>query len=292
MEEITKVEVSPKIIEKWRKILLPIYKDNPRWTDIADDKVTKIIKKAIIGWRNCPKSFEKRISCLSPYKNKRIRNLRHDAEDLPIVKKKRQDEYLEAIKDETYGDIFAELDGPEKKFIKARERIYKGEFELNRSSDQVLLIKVMIEELIQNRIGRALAGCKDFNNTDMITGLTKAMSESSKRLRETLQSLGITREQRKKVETAPDGNIAQLTLLLEQKMKKLKEIEAADRQEEEYYMSERGSRPPVNTVTDDEVKALLESEDAGADDKRYTSFNKERKVRSEQTRQDDSALPE
>lgn len=282
MKKNLKLDVQPEAIEKWREKLLPIYKDNPRWAEIAEEKVAKILKKAVNGWKNAPLTFEKRINILSPFRNKRMRNLRPDAEHIPVVKNKRQQEYLDALQaDDTHGDIFKSLTGREKRFINAREKIYKGEFEMNRSADETMLIKVLLEELIQNRVGKALAACKTVDDIEMINMLTKAMTESSKRLKETLQSLGITREQRKKVETAPDGNIAQLTLLLEKKMKKLKEIEAEDRQEEEYYISERSSRPPINIVTKDEIRAVMESEEVGVDDKRLSAFNEKRKIRTE-----------
>jgi hypothetical protein len=250
---------SPEEIEDWRAKLLEVYLKRPRYADKAEEKVDGIIKKAIRGWRNAPKTFAGRCKSLSSYRNPRIKNLTHDATNFPVVREKRIQEQLSAAMESSpYADFYKKLSTEERKFIEAREKIYKFEFELNQSSDQSMLIQVLVEELVQYRISNAIA-VADTGNLELLTELTRERSESAKRLQVLLVALGVTREQRKKVERSPDGNVAQLSMMLDDKLKRIKEIEAKDKENEEYYQQEKAARGETNIVTQEDLDGLSDA---------------------------------
>lgn len=151
--------------------------------------------------------------------------------------------------------IYQILNIKELEYWLEREKIYRQEFELNSSSDEPLLKQVLMEELIQDRIIR-----QRIENPDKVMQTEDVMQNSYSRLQKALEALNATRKQRESESVGNKGNIAQLSLVYEEKVKNIEELLKKQKEEETEMMKKRESRIPCNIIDDNEelIDGILE----------------------------------
>jgi len=108
------------------------------------------------------------------------------------------------------------LDVEEAEYYKKRRAFYIREFEFNESGDQVLLEALIADEVILRRILNGRLSGKPISD--------EMVDDIQKRIRETLKSLGISRQQRVADNTNQKGNVSQLSETLDKKLENIREM--------------------------------------------------------------------
>lgn len=120
----------------------------------------------------------------------------------------------------TYDDIevgFLEFESAkELAFYKARKSIYMSEFEFNDSSDRLMLESVLMDEVLLRRYSNEKLAGKPVS--------ASTIDELQKRIRESLKVLGVSRQQRIADDSSQKGNIAQVSMLLEDKIQEMRKL--------------------------------------------------------------------
>jgi hypothetical protein len=132
--------------------------------------------------------------------------------------------------------ILKKLKSPDRRFWMARERYYRQEFDFNESSDFALLMELLSDELEHKRIIDMRLACDD---PDSMAALSRSATECFNRMEKALKALGITREQRKDELDTGDGDIASLSMSLDQKKKQLAIIKTLDMEERNDYSAKK-----------------------------------------------------
>lgn len=227
----TQFEPSETEISEWRERLVSYYANMPSFNGDPIEKATSIIEAAKVGWRNCPDNFEGRIIMKSKMKKKWKDTL------VPRGVARREEGAQEAILEQEYiethgraeqkviddhiglNDLLKRLPAADRKFFKQRWKYYNKEFDINSSSDYALLMEICVDELEQKRIAQARLSC-DPSDHDTLSILSKTASECLTRLERSLKALGVTREQRKDEMDDSAESIAEVSLLLDRKLKR------------------------------------------------------------------------
>jgi len=258
LNNIDPKDVEYGIIEVQRRNGIEKLKAVDKYSTTSDEDLAKemdqIFKKAFEGWKGAPKGFVDRVRLILNTKT-RLRTKRAPTEEPDLedpttfinsnIPKNAADSLVSLLKP---------LNESERKFFKERMNKYNVEFKFNTSSDYSLLMQLITEELIQQRL--MIKKLKDPDaNTDF------EMTNSVKRLQLCMEGLGITRKQRQLAKSDVDGNIAQISALLDKKIKSIGLKEKSDKDEEELYESIKATRDgPRNIVPTIEAIKKIEKE--------------------------------
>lgn len=238
--------------------LTQYYSNNPNFLkngETIDSKIDEVIEKCKVGWVCASKtSFIKRVQWYTKWNSTSIRN-RFDYQ--PNYAAIEQIKTQEAIKKKSQlsSDVCSTilrgmLTSSEKKFWLEKEEQYRSEFEFNTSSDSALLMQLLLEELTLFRYAsRRIQNPDDNSIEDLIT-------ESNKRLINAQKALGVTREQRENATNEADGNIAQLSLIVDEKLSRIEKIKEKDRLEEEAMMQKHINKEALSLVRPDMAEVL------------------------------------
>lgn len=249
-ELVRSVEISidQQKLNETRAWLIQFYKDYLYEGDI-EERVDNILVRAMKGWRNASEDFDVRIKALighrtlavaesrklqveelrrqgmedeeirayfrNPTRNKKFKKLRKEEQK---IRENLMDAEQRSIMSKN--DILPYLNTDEQEFWRQREIDYRKEFDFNDSSDKVLLDEVIYNEVLLRRIKIVnLTG----NNKESIKGLREPdLLQNHQRL---LEKLGVLRVQRIELNQDVEGNVSELTLLLENKLKEIGKIE-------------------------------------------------------------------
>lgn len=249
--------------------LKEFYKNNPHFLKggiTATQQIANVIEECKKGWPCASKTFIKRVEWKTKWNTASLAT-RFDSEDTYFNAKQvqLQKDLKSADKDLFPGvsasDLRKTLQPEERKFWQEREAFYKKEFEFNLSSDWSLLLQVLLEELTQYRLVRR-------RMIDPFDDIEFPLSESYKRLINAQKALGITREQRENSANETEGNIAQASVLYEEKIKFIEKIRTRDQIEEMAMMAKKTSGDSLKLVPEDLANILAraaEAEDATID---------------------------
>jgi len=231
--------------DKWYPVLADYYRQKGEAEDRIPDIVNTVLAEAQAGWKRAPRDLDTRIKMKSGYQWKSHANL----------KPKKKEEIEENIKSNKEEDISFEITSSmtkkERDWFELRLKDYVTDFDFNNSSDKPLLEQLLVEELIQRRLfGLQLKYIdRDYS---------KKMSESLKRVSDIQTKLGITREQRAGALDNIDGNVAQISVDLNEKLKKMPEKIRREEEEELYYSNLKKQRPIVNILpAPEKLEAML-----------------------------------
>lgn len=145
------------------------------------------------------------------------------------------------------GDFFkALMTKDEIAFYEQRREKYLRDFDLNDSSDEALLMAVLMEEINWYRLVKRQAEKPTAN-------LDKQLNDCMKRLRESLRALGMTRDQRQGVNINIRANIADLVDRIERDFNSDQEWLKKLEEEEEKMLEEKKKREERMTIIDAEI---------------------------------------
>lgn len=237
------------------------YSNNPGFLkdgESIEQKISEVISTCSNGWAYCPKTFLKRVETLTKWRTRALKTRFDYSPSYYNAKQLQTQEDIEKSNTGLYPGVSASdlrklLSPDERKFWQERESYYRTEFEFNNSSDWSLLLQVLLEELTQRRLVQKRM--KDPN-----VQIDEEIDASHKRLITTQKALGITREQRESATNETDGNIAQLGVKYDNKMKILAKKEAMDRLEEETNMANRRPQYLISQIPSDMAETILAAE--------------------------------
>ena len=235
--------------KKYERVLLKYYIDQGLSESDAQFKINEVFAQCQIGWDHCPRNIDTRIKMKTGFQWKSHENLH------PRKKKELEVEVVEESNEEigTDGYLFKYLTKGEQNWWNERKESYRKEFEFNNSSDFTLLTQLLFEELLQRRlfVSQLQNKRRDYN---------KQFNDSLKRVADLQVKLGITRGQRAGILDNIDGNIADISVSLEEKLEHLKEIESNETQEELMYGHLKAQKPPYNILPPKEkIEAILKT---------------------------------
>ncbi len=246
------------------------YKNNPQFLKNGksiEDKIGEVIEECKVGWICAPRGFIKRVEWKTKWNSAALKNRLdyvdnyHNAEQIAIQKeltdKKKTKELYPGVSAKSLRDV---LSVDEKKFWQEREAYYRQEFEFNNSADWSLLMQLLLEELTQYRLSR-----RRMQNPD--DDLDFQLTSSNKRLLDAQKALGITREQRENASNETEGNVAQLSMLYEEKIRLIEKLEKKDRLEEEAMQIRHDNKDWPDTIPRDVLDAMSKADDD------YEDFN-------------------
>jgi hypothetical protein len=256
---ITPIKVGEKEKKLWKETLLSYYKERG---DIQESDISGLIEQKIkeseAGWEGAPRSFRDRLMRKTGYgMQAALMGKARGAKAKKVTKEVPSKPKI----DLQFYDFDRVLKLKEKKWWVSRQQAYAEDFEFNNSSDYVLLQQLLIEELVQRRLA-----IKQIENPDE-TSYSRLISESLKRLHNLQTKLGITREQRADELDAMDGNVAVLSVMLDEKLKEIDKIQDEQEKEEKYYTALHNQRDVVNILPPQEkIGAILGINDDGTAD--------------------------
>lgn len=240
---------------KWTEILTDYYKNLGKLTeDEIKDKISQVLTDCVTGWPNAPNTLESRISLKTGYKSKLLSNL--SARKTFVKKKEEEAKLVETLQtgSKKFSNLDEALTDEEKKWWGQRLNEYRGEFEFNVSSDMVLLNQLLVEELLQRRI--FFQQLK--RNEALGLEASRVLTESNKRIQDLQTKLGITRDQRVGILNQIDGNVANISVKLEEKLKEYGESFTKEVEDEIYYKTLQQQRPPNNILpSTEQIEAIL-----------------------------------
>jgi len=284
------ITVTPEEIEDAKKQLAVFYKNTNYKGDIAK-RVEEVITKSLIRWERAPKNFWDRCIIQVGYKayTKYIRLMEEKLEAQKTgldyiewqkiyrperftndelrdnsgnkIKRKRLDSIVvtpESLPDfdlsqyNVYGDSLVDLlDGDEKKFWYKRELQYRREFDFNDSSDRVLLEEVIYIEILLRRLRISkITG----EYSDKIKGLKE--DDLIENHRKALDKLGILRVQRIQFDSNIEGNVGEISLLLDEKLESIKNLKDAKL----YRRTIQKINDKYKALTLDEIEEIIEEQ--------------------------------
>lgn len=133
------------------------------------------------------------------------------------------------------GTVKALLNEEEKEIFEQRVKSYLEDFDVNDSSDNVLLTMTVMEEIIWRRLL-----LYQFQNPKM--NVDKQISESQNRLRNNLKTLGMTREQRQGLKINVETSISDLATRFVKEIELLEEQSVDYKEEEEEVLRRQRER--------------------------------------------------
>lgn len=222
--------------------------------DQINNKITSVIDKACWGWPNCPDNFEARIAKLKGHNSNIIRKSRQSKSEKDKAKKiiKQKKAQKEKEREQNIDMTFINhlnLSMQDKKFLKIRKMSYYNDFEFNSSSDEMILNKIILDELRLKNLEE-----KSFNHDEIDLKHEQKIDIISKRLKVNIDSLGISRKARIETDQNIEGNIAQLAFKLEKKLDEIKELD--DEEFRNAIMSELLAE--IDGVTKEELKQYID----------------------------------
>jgi hypothetical protein len=250
------IEMTEEDRQRWFLPLKEYFISKGLSPEDAEKEIEKSFLECSEGWERAPRDLDTRIKMKTGFHWKSHSNLRPR-------QKKTDEEILEETPQEDKDDISENyidsyVKPHEKIWIEERRRVYYSEFDFNPSSDKPLVDQLLVEELIQRRIFKnQLQGT--LKNLD-----SRVLTESLKRMSDIQTKLGITREQRAGILNNIDGNVAQLSVSLDQKLITMTEEEKKNEEEEVQFIAKKRQRPPENILPPvSKIEALLHVGDKG-----------------------------
>lgn len=206
-----RIEVSDEDLDKAKEELFAFYGSIDFKGDVQS-KVDSIIETCLYGWYRCPSDFDKRIKSKIGTNSKFLKGVSNLTDE--TVKLGNNSQSRNNILD--FIDI--ELSREERKFLKEREQEYRRDYEFNNSSDLILLNEVLIDELILNRLQKERIVNKDFNVIEA------RIEKVQKRVLAKMEKLGILRSQRIEHDNNVEGNVSQLSVMVEKKLDEIRKL--------------------------------------------------------------------
>ena len=251
------IVITREDIEKWTPVLKKYFSGkssgdlqnifNKYNVEDIDELLDKIFAECQTGWNRAPYNLDTRIKIKTGFQWRSHENLR------PREKKQ---ETEQEVKEEE--NVFNTMSDKEKEWWGNRKMEYLDDFDFNKSSDIPLLDQLLLEELLQRRIFYKQLKNKDHD-------YNKQLNDGLKRIADIQTKLGITREQRAGVLNKIDGNIAQISVELNEKLAKMSDELKKEYEEEMKYLSIRNQREPANILPPlAKIEALLGGEKASA----------------------------
>jgi len=291
IERLSTIHPTQNVVDETRKWLTKLYKDVGYKGNI-EDRVTYIIEKAIKGWFKAPKKFSDRVTrCVGNRTiaqwvritkqdavEKKIREI-GSAKNVVVLesgnepieeeneafngaepdKIQKEDKVVDKknglflptylSKFDTNSEILKCLESDERKYWQLRNYQFRNEFEFNESSDKILLEQLLYIEVMLRRL-------RLYNLTGKARGNLDGLDE--KKLmedhRKSLEALGVLRVQRIDSDSNVEGNVGEISMLLDEKLNEIKQIKT------DYILDntlERINRE-YQTLTLDEIKELIE----------------------------------
>jgi len=220
---------------RWEPVLIEYYETKGLKIEETMETIISVFAEAQSGWNRAPRDLDTRIKMKSGFQWKSHANLNPRK---PVVIEKEDIEISEDL-DENY--LFSTMTKSEKLWWDDRNSIYNREFEFNDSSDRPLLDQLLVEELMQRRLFR-----KSLKYPDQ--DYNKKLNDSVKRVTDIQTKLGITREQRAGILSKIGGNVAEMALSLDEKLKGMPEELKQQYEEELRFDVLRQQRPPINIL--------------------------------------------
>lgn len=232
--------------QRWYKSLQQYYSEKGKNESDIPRIIDKVFAEVQTGWNRAPNDLDTRIKMKTGFQWKSHENLIPNRETIEdIISKDEEDIELAS------GDLLSAMSQQEQKWYLDRIQTYSQDFDFNQSSDKPLLDQLMVEELIQRRIFffQLKYPNRDYN---------KKLNDSLKRIAEIQIRLGITREQRSGLLDKIDGNVAQISVELDEKLANMPEQLKKEYEEELYYLNLKKQKPPINVLPPvEKIEALL-----------------------------------
>lgn len=231
---------------RWYPVLREYFRQLGRSEDKIEEEIIRVFAEAQSGWNRAPRDLDTRIKIKSGFQWKSHENLKPNRKDIKEIQpSESEDEIIAGL---SLKDV---MNQEEKDWWEERMKIYNHDFEFNNSSDKPLLEQLLVEELLQRRLFKLQL---KYNNRDY----SKRITENLKRVSELQTKLGITREQRAGIMNKVDGNVAQISLTLQEKLGQMPEVLKKEYEEELYYAGRKAQRPPINILPDvAKIESLL-----------------------------------
>lgn len=220
--------------DNWISILFEYYSTKGFSENEANSKIEAVLQESQIGWKNAPKNIDDRIKLKSGFQAKSHENLKPNFKiNVPVEEPEAEDP--------DQSEAFSFLTKKERIKLDRRMEHYCKEFAFNNTSDEPLLKQLIIEEIIQDRL---LADKLKKLNRDNGNELSSCLT----RIKTIQDLLGITRAKRDSERNKIDGNIADISMTLSDKLKKMPQELADQYKQELYYDAIKKQRPPYNIV--------------------------------------------
>lgn len=177
-------------------------------------KIEQVINKSKWGWPSAPPLFMRRIDILlGVHSQAYVKEKRRD------IRQHQEEERNRKIHSTYMGDHL-QLNPEEYAYMKMRFKHYTKDFDFNESSDQVLLNQIIVQELLLRRLEvKRLSKSVEVESENEII-----VKELGEQYRKNLNDLGVSRKQRVELDQAIDGNVAQLSSAVEQKIDNIKNL--------------------------------------------------------------------
>lgn len=240
------VSMSDSDRERWLEPLREYYRKKGNLSeDQIEKEIVRVFAEVQVGWNRAPADLDTRIKMKTGFQWKSHENLKPNWKDIV-------DEEPKEVESDNSNDIVTQYMQPwEREFRDKRLEEYAQDFDFNSSSDKLLLYQLVTEEIIQQKLVRL-----QFQNPNH--DYNKRLTDNLRRITDIQQRLGITREQRAGVLDKMDGNVAQLAVSLEEKLKNMPERMKQEYQEILYYANLKDQRPPENILPPiEKIEALL-----------------------------------
>lgn len=170
----------------------------------VDKRAKEILDEVLYGWPRASKELSSRIKQKLGGNNRQIRKTNKRGENEPRAN----------IKDYLPDGMTIE----ERRFILKREKEYLRDYDFNTSSDFPLFMEVLFDELLLHKMKMQV-----IQDPESIS--SREMEDVQRRLRTNMEKLGVLRSQRLDSQHFTDGNIAQLSAIVEQKLENIKKLE-------------------------------------------------------------------
>ncbi len=283
MEENNNLNKITELIEETARELKPVYDVNDvkqikDWVinfykvigykkDILE-KADKVMEKALNGWTNAPDSllsrakacigfntiraYEKRVEFVNQKREEGYTDYEIAGELTRLKKRKKTVVNLERVntEDVVFGDSLIDyLPEDEKIYWKQREKQYRDEFDFNQSSDRILLEEVLYTEVLLRRIRLSrLTG----EEREDIRGLNEiTLLDNHKKI---LEKLGVLRIQRIQEESNIEGNVSELSRVLEERLNEIGSLS----NREAMYKTLKKIASKYTVITKEELEELAE----------------------------------
>lgn len=235
--------------ERWIGPLLEYYSNKGLEPEEAMDKVEEVFMQVQDGWNRAPLDIDTRIKMKTGLAWKSHGNL------IPIRSKTEKIDIKKEEKEESISYIYQYLSTKEKNWWHRRLQDYSKDFEFNESSDKPLLTQLLVEEILQRRLFIKQLKEKDHN-------FGKEIESSLKRVTDIQVKLGITREQRSGALDNVDGNVADLSMSLDKKLKNMPIEMKVFYEDEMRYETLKRQNPPVNQLPPKETMLAIVKKDS------------------------------
>lgn len=283
-----KAKVPKKEIETARESLYKFYR-TIHYSGDLDTKVNDIIEKALTSWTGAPSDFMGRVRQLIGYRT----ISKWVSDNLNTIKSEDSDDYF-TIKDPLFkgmaslkieevpiNDIYNTektvyikdtnsivdyLKKDEKSYWLKRQSQYEQEFDFNDSSDRILLEQLLYTELLLRRL--KLKNLNPDYNVDVKNLKESSLLDEHKKL---LEKLGVLRVQRIQLDQNIQGNVSQLSVILDDKLRDLRSLYS--KSPKKYKESLLKLKKEYDILTKDELRDILEERELLKEAELYGEIN-------------------